>query len=126
MTVAIIMAIDELRDALKAPRRGRRQPALTTIPKLLDLQQRVDRAKSSIAIKLASRLLALTAVRIGVLRAAPWTEFERIDWAKPDACCEKAIWRIPAERMKLELEDKFNVCVTGAGSSRPYAVQRYQ
>lgn len=120
VTVAMIMEIDELRDALKPARRGRRQPALTTIPELLDLQQCVDRAKSSIAIKLASRLLGLTAVRIGVLRAAPWTEFEGIDWAKPDACCEKAIWRIPAGRMKLELEDKFN---PGFGHDVPLSSQ---
>lgn len=104
----MLMEIDELKDALKPARRGRRQPVLTTIPDLLDLQQTVDRSTSTLLVKLASRLLALTAVRIGVLRTARWTEFEGIDWADPDLAAEKPIWRIPAERMKLEVEDKLN------------------
>jgi integrase len=105
---AMIMEIDDLADALKPARKGRRQPALVTAPELLELQLSVDRAKANLLIKFASRLLALTAVRIGVLRTAQWREFHGIDWDDDDAPCEKPIWRIPAERMKLEVEDKLN------------------
>jgi integrase len=105
---AMIMEIDDLADALKPARKGRRQPALTSAAELLELQLDVDRAKANLLIKFASRLLALTAVRIGVLRTALWSEFHGIDWANPDGACEKPIWRIPAERMKLEVEDKLN------------------
>jgi integrase len=108
VTQAMIMEIDDLTDALKPARKGRRLPALTTVPELRELQLCVDRSKSNLLIKLASRLLALTAVRIGVLRTACWSEFQGIDWKEPDAPCEKPIWRIPAERMKLEVEDKLN------------------
>jgi integrase len=108
VTQAMIMEIDDIADALKPARKGRRQPALTSSPELLELQLCVDRAKANLLIKFASRLLALTAVRIGVLRTARWSEFHGVDWADPDAPCDKPIWRIPAERMKLEVEDKLN------------------
>jgi len=44
--------------------------------------------------KLALHLLILTFVRPGELRAARWPEFDR----------EKALWRIPAKRMKMKTE----------------------
>lgn len=108
VTQAMIMEIDDLKDSLKPARKGRRQPALTTVPELLELQLCVDRSRSNLLIKFASRLLALTAVRIGVLRTAAWSDFHGIDWKDADAPCEKPIWRIPAERMKLVVEDKLN------------------
>ena len=104
----MLVEIDELRDALKTARRGHRQPALTTVPALLELQQCIDQSTSTLLVKLASRLLSLTVVRTGVLRTAPWSEFEGIDWDQPDAPCEKAVWRVSAARMKLEVEDKLN------------------
>lgn len=104
----VILEIDEIKDALKPARRGAKQPALVELPELLEFQQCVDRSTSNLLVKLASRLLALTVVRIGVLREAPWTEFEGIDWAVPDSLPEQPIWRIPAQRMKLEVEDKGN------------------
>ncbi|MDF0544098.1 tyrosine-type recombinase/integrase [Sphingobium sp. H39-3-25] len=58
--------------------------------------------------KLASRLLALTLVRVGVLRTALWSELEGIDWANPGSTPNAPIWRIPANRMKLDVEDKEN------------------
>ncbi len=51
------------------------------------------------ATLLASRLLALTAARPGVLRLAEPREFEQLDGPEP-------IWRIPAEKMKLTREQK--------------------
>lgn len=116
----MLMEIDELKDALKPAQRGRRQPALTTVAELLDLQTCVDRSTSNLVVKLASRLLALTVVRTGVLRAAPWNEFQGIDWNKPDKPCKNPIWRIPAARMKLEVEDKLN---PGFGHEVPLSEQ---
>jgi hypothetical protein len=103
-----VMEIDEIKDALKPSRPGVKQPALTTLPELLELQLTVDRSTANTVTKLASRLKALTLVRIGVLRTATWPEFSGIDWEDPDAICEKPMWSISAERMKLEVEDKGN------------------
>ncbi|ATI80035.1 tyrosine-type recombinase/integrase [Sphingobium yanoikuyae] len=105
---AIILELDEIKDALKPARRGARQPALVEVSELLDFQGVADRSTSNLLVKLASRLLALTLVRVGVLRTALWSEFEGIDWEKPDAPPNAPIWRIPASRMKLEVEDKGN------------------
>ncbi|WP_314716316.1 tyrosine-type recombinase/integrase [Sphingobium yanoikuyae] len=103
-----VLAISRLSKALKPTPTGSKQPALTKVPELLKLQQAVDRSTSDIVTKLASRLLALTVVRVGVLRQATWDEFEGINWEKPDAPAPGALWRISAGRMKLEVEDKGN------------------
>lgn len=104
----IILEIEEIKDALKRTPPGSKQPALTTIAELFALQSAVDRSSSSAIIKLASRLLALTVVRVGVLRTATWDEFAGIDWGNPEAPVDQAIWHIPSGRMKLEVEDKGN------------------
>lgn len=103
-----VMAISDIGDALKPTPFGSKQPALTKAEDLLELQQAVDRSTSDVTTKLASRLLALTVVRVGVLRFATWDEFEGIDWSNPDAPAPDAIWRISASRMKLDVEDKGN------------------
>lgn len=103
-----VMAVADIGDALKPTPAGSKQPALTKVDDLLKLQQAVDRSTSDVTTKLASRLLALTVVRVGVLRNATWDEFEGIDWEKPDAPSPDAIWRISASRMKLDVEDKGN------------------
>jgi integrase len=92
--------------ALKKTPVGSKQPAITKLPELLELQGIVDRSTSNPITKIASRLLALTAVRVGVLRTATWNEFEGIDWNDPDAAAPDAVWSISAERMKLEVQDK--------------------
>lgn len=51
---------------------------------------------------LASRLLALTAARPGVVRLAERAEFEGLDGANP-------IWRIPAAKMKLTRSQKRDI-----------------
>lgn len=73
---------------------SRRQPALLELEDaraLLDAAERVD---GGAIVKLASRFLALTAVRLASVRGARWSEFEDLDGAAP-------LWRIPAARMKL-------------------------
>ena len=51
----------------------------------------LDQPRINTLTKCAIRLLTLTAVRPGELRAAPWSEFD----------LDKALWTIPAERMKM-------------------------
>lgn len=108
-TTEAVYSVDILGDALKPAKKGAKQPALIQVPELLELQRTLDVSTASALTKLASRLLALTAVRVGVLRTALWDEFEGIDWHRPDTPTPKAMWRIPAARMKLEVDDKANV-----------------
>ncbi|MDB6063317.1 MAG: integrase [Verrucomicrobiaceae bacterium] len=58
------------------------------LPALLDA---VANYKGNFLTKCAVRLLMLTAVRPGELRAAPWSEFD----------LDNALWTIPADRMKM-------------------------
>ena len=83
-----------------------RQPALRTVEDARQLLADMEDSTSSPLTKIASRLLALTAVRPGVVRTAEWVEFEGIDWNEPTSLAPEAVWRISPERMKLELGDK--------------------
>lgn len=76
-----------------------RQPAVVTIEEAREVLARVDAQKAYATTKLALRFLALTVVRPGVVSTAPWVEFEDLDARAP-------VWRIPAARMKLQLQHK--------------------
>lgn len=81
---------------------GGRRPALLKIKEARVLIETIDGVRGAeIATKLASRLLALTAVRPGVLRLAERQEFENLDGTLP-------LWRIPAAKMKLSKDRKGN------------------
>lgn len=88
-----------IRKALK-PTNGRLRPAVL---KLRDAREVLRKAEAQQdawwATHLASRLLALTAARPGVVRLAERSEFEGIDGDSP-------LWRIPADKMKLTQERK--------------------
>lgn len=84
--------------ALKPIRKGRR-PALRKIDVARQLLAEAEAARAHPITKLGSRLLALTAVRPGMIRFAEPAEFEGLDTAEP-------IWRIPAAKMKGVLEQK--------------------
>jgi len=92
--------------ALKPTPRGGKQPAVKDLAAARQLLTDMEASTSGPLTKLASRLLALTVVRPGVVRAATWREFEGIDWDDPSAPAPDALWRVPADRMKLEMEDK--------------------
>jgi integrase len=92
--------------ALKPIATRGRQPAVRTLEEARQLLLDVENSTSNPRTKLASRLLALTVVRPGIVRGARWCEFENIDWNNPDSPAPDALWRVPAGRMKLELEDK--------------------
>ena len=76
-----------------------KQPAVRTIEAARNVLRKVEEQPAHPLTKLASRLLALTAVRSGVLRMAAPQEFEGLDGPEP-------LWRIPAAKMKLVLEQK--------------------
>lgn len=89
---------EKLGAVLKPLRKGR-QPAIT---ELAPLQKMIVAAEEDYArpvTKLALRFLALTAVRPNELRGAHWAEFEDLNGCLP-------IWRIPAARMKGDLDRK--------------------
>lgn len=67
--------------ALSPARRKTRQPAIADLAELRRLLTAVEASGASPVTKIDSRLLALTAVRPGVLRGPTWAEFEGIDRA---------------------------------------------
>lgn len=85
--------------AMKAlPKKGR-QPAITGLDAVRQVLIAAEDAAASPVTKLASRLLALTAVRPGAVLGAGWDEFEDLDGDAP-------LWRIPSSRMKLRKDRK--------------------
>jgi integrase len=87
----------KLKGALK-PKFNGRQPALRSIEDARALLVAAEKEPGHPLTKLASRLIALTAVRSGSLRHAEPHEFE-LDTEAP-------IWRIPATKMKLGKTEK--------------------
>ncbi|WP_342249353.1 tyrosine-type recombinase/integrase [Sphingomonas sp. OTU376] len=87
---------------------GGSQPGLSSIEEIRELHATIDASSGGPLTKLASRLLGLTFVRPGLIPTARWEEFEGIDWSDPTGAGDAAepIWRIAADRMKLELENK--------------------
>ncbi|WP_267348642.1 integrase arm-type DNA-binding domain-containing protein [Sphingomonas sp. GM_Shp_2] len=72
----------------------RHHPALLDIADARALLAAVEQVGAAPAAKLASRFLALTAVRLAAVRGARWDEIEDLDGAAPR-------WRVPATRMKM-------------------------
>lgn len=87
----------------RKPKAGR-QPAVTDLAELRTLLDKSETCGAFALTMLASRLLALTAVRPAIVRFAVWGEFHGIDWDGTDS--HEPIWHIPAERMKLSLDRK--------------------
>jgi len=82
------------------PRRKALRPAVLKIEQARKVLRDVESQEDAYVVtKLASRMLALTVVRPGVLRLAEPKEFEDLDGKNP-------IWRIPAAKMKLTRERK--------------------
>ncbi|MFN3517933.1 integrase arm-type DNA-binding domain-containing protein [uncultured Sphingomonas sp.] len=79
-----------------------RRPAARSIVEGRQVLQTIEQQEAHWSTLLASRLLALTAARPGVVRLAEEKEFEDLDGASP-------IWRIPAAKMKLTSERKRDV-----------------
>ena len=77
-------------DVIAAHAPATRHHPHVTCAELPELLSKIEAAKINTLTRHAIRLLVLTAVRPGELRAAPWTEFD----------LEAATWTIPKERMK--------------------------
>lgn len=84
--------------AVLKPVKTRRFPAIVDLHRARALLRAIESDPAEPAVKLASRFLALTAARPGVIRFTPKSEeFVNLDGAAP-------LWHIPAERMKLGLD----------------------
>lgn len=81
-----------------APIAKGRQPAITDLDEARKVLKAVDAVPGHPVTKLAIRLLALTAVRPGVVTATPWSELP----------AGAALWTVPAHRMKLRKHMKDN------------------
>lgn len=95
----------DLEAALLPKPKAKKQPAVLDLAELRDLLNKTEESGASPVTLLASRLLALTAVRPGVVRGARWDEFHEMDFLDQSKS-PQAIWHIPAERMKLTLDRK--------------------
>lgn len=89
---------EKLGAVLKPLRKGR-QPAIVDLVPLRTMIITAEEDYARPITRLALRFLALTAVRPSELRGAVWDEFEDLNGAEP-------LWRIPASRMKGDLERK--------------------
>lgn len=89
---------EKLGTVLKPLRKGR-QPAITELEPLRKMIIAAEEDFARPITRLALRFLALTAVRPSELRGAEWAEFEDLNGKSP-------LWRIPAARMKGDLDRK--------------------
>lgn len=85
--------------AMSAARPVRPQPALTTAEECRQLLSAADRQPVRASTRLASRFLALTAVRLEAVRGMRWGEIEDLEGTDP-------LWRVPPARMKLKRSKK--------------------
>ena len=86
----------DLRGALKSPGRPRGHKAmpLDYLPYFLNALEGYD---GDVRTRLALKLMVLTFPRTTELRAARWSEIEKLEGIEP-------LWRVPAERMKMKEE----------------------
>ncbi len=94
----------DLKEAMQPLPKRRRWPAIVKIAELQVLIRDVDSAGAMPTTRLASRLLALTAQRPGMIAGLPWSEIHNVDWRDPASDSPEALWRIPSDRMKLEFD----------------------
>lgn len=76
-----------------------KMPAVLTMKHMRQVLIDAEATPAHPVTRLALRFLALTVVRPGTLRFTPWTELDAVD-------PEERVWIIPAERMKLTLQNK--------------------
>lgn len=110
--------------SLKPTPIGGSQPGLDSIDAIRALHATIDGCTSGPLARLASRLLALTFVRPGIVPTAQWHEFEGIDWSDPTGASDASepVWRVSADRMKLGLEKKSDTAFEHVAPLPPKAV----
>ncbi|WP_225010419.1 tyrosine-type recombinase/integrase [Novosphingobium percolationis] len=101
IALAMVTADPAQNLALAIPQKAKAkpQPAIVDLDKLRQLIVDCEAERCRAPTKFALRLLALTAVRPSEVRGARWEEFEDLDGDAP-------LWRIPAWRMKGDLDRK--------------------
>ncbi len=85
---------DAAREVIGRRKLKGRRAAFTTWPELGDLLRRAESANLTSAVRMAHRLCAFTAARIGNVISAQWTEF--------DLNAEPPLWVIPRAKMKSQ------------------------
>ena len=85
------------REILPRKKDGGRMPALLEWQALGDILRRADMARISPSVRMAHRLCAFTAARIGNVVNAEWREFRLDD--------EPPVWIIPRAKMKVATRD---------------------
>jgi integrase len=96
---------EPVRELLPKKRAVGRRSALLEWDELGDLLRRADAANLSPSVKMAHRLCAFTATRIGNVVTAEWSEF--------DLEAEIPTWTIPRSKMKVQDRDRPHVIVLG-------------
>lgn len=94
----------DVKAAMKPLPKKRRWPAIIELDRLRTLVRDVDCAGALPVTRLASRFLALTAQRPGMVQRLPWSEIEGVDWSHPNQPSPEATWHVPSEYMKLEFD----------------------
>lgn len=92
--------------ALKPLPKAGKQPSITDPAEAQGVLVAAEASGASPITKLASRFLALTQSRPGMVRGVAWDEIEGVDWSDTRFGPELPIWRVPAARMKLVLDLK--------------------
>lgn len=93
--------------SLKKAPPARKFPAITDLDRLRDFLTAFEAAQDvGPVVRFASRLLALTVPRPGVLATARWEEFEGIDWDGTFVGPLLPVWRLAPDRLKLDTAKK--------------------
>ncbi|MFN4239454.1 MAG: tyrosine-type recombinase/integrase [Erythrobacter cryptus] len=99
----LVNPASELNDALAPLPPSKRYPALLDVAAIRVMIADIDRAGASPVNRLASRFLALTAQRPGMVRTMEWGEIAGVDWGNRDSDVGEAMWLVPADKIKQEL-----------------------
>lgn len=90
--------------AMQRKPKGGRRPALLDITDLRKFINATEHAGASPVTKAASRFLALTAQRPGMVHRLRWENLFGINWDCSDEDIPNASWRVPAAEMKQEFD----------------------
>jgi integrase len=89
--------------SMKQPPKQQKWPACTRIADCQQLLADAENAGASPIVRLASRFLALTAQRPGMISNLTWDELFEIDWDE-DSDCPNAIWMVPTRKLKQGID----------------------
>lgn len=92
----------DIDDALQPLPPATRHPAFLDMSKIRAMLFDIDRAASHPVTRLASRFLALTAQRPGMVRFIMWDEVTGVDWEDAHKNTCDATWLVPSDKIKQE------------------------